>query len=390
MSFNRSGLPGWTYNNEELFELESVNIFKKNWQLACHESDLPEIGDYITYDMLGERALLVRGQDKQIRAFHNLCRHRGSRLVVGERGNCKNVITCPFHAWVYNLDGTLRGPSRSETFPLIDRNEWGLKPIELDTFMGFYFVRFQPSNYPKASDILERHKDKFELYDTENIISASKISLSESLSINWKTVRDVDNEGYHVAQAHPGLHDLYGENYWDEDYHYWSTVSVGEINKKPSKLWTVKKYRKILEQLEEPYSELPRQWLYIGIFPNAVFGFYPDSVIFYQEIPLKYNETQIRSAVYKRSNESRVLKALRFLSGRIDNSAVEEDNQLSVWLNEAPRSSAYEGSFFSDLEKGVRDYHDALRTMLPVIGLDEPPDLGKIAVTNAELLAKEN
>ena len=390
MSFNRSGLPGWTYNNEELFELESVNIFKKNWQLACHESDLPEIGDYITYDMLGERALLVRGQDKQIRAFHNLCRHRGSRLVVGERGNCKNVITCPFHAWVYNLDGTLRGPSRSETFPSIDRNEWGLKPIELDKFMGFYFVRFQPSNYPKASDILERHKDKFELYDTENIISASKISLSESLSINWKTVRDVDNEGYHVAQAHPGLHDLYGENYWDEDYHYWSTVSVGEINKKPSKLWTVKKYRKILEQLEEPYSELPRQWLYIGIFPNAVFGFYPDSVIFYQEIPLKYNETQIRSAVYKRNNESRALKALRFLSGRIDNSAVEEDNQLSVWLNEAPRSSAYEGSFFSDLEKGVRDYHDALRTMLPVIGLDEPPGLGKISVTNAELLAKEN
>ena len=390
MSFNRSGLPGWTYNNEELFELESVNIFKKNWQLACHESDLPEIGDYITYDMLGERALLVRGQDKQIRAFHNLCRHRGSRLVVGERGNCKNVITCPFHAWVYNLDGTLRGPSRSETFPLIDRNEWGLKPIELDKFMGFYFVRFQPSNYPKASDILERHKDKFELYHTDNIISASKISLSESLPINWKTVRDVDNEGYHVAQAHPGLYDLYGENYWDEDYHYWSTVSVGEINKKPSKLWTVKKYRKILEQLEEPYSELPRQWLYIGIFPNTVFGFYPDSVIFYQEIPLKYNETQIRSAVYKRNNESRALKALRFLSGRIDNSAVEEDNQLSVWLNEAPRSSAYEGSFFSDLEKGVRDYHDALRTMLPVIGLDEPPDLGKIAVTNAELLAKEN
>ncbi len=390
MSFNRSGLPGWTYNSEELFELESVNIFKKNWQLACHESDLPETGDYITFDILGERALIVKGQDKQIRAFHNLCRHRGSRLVVGEKGNCNNVITCPFHAWVYNLDGTLRGPSRSETFPSINKNEWGLKSIELDKFMGFYFVRFQHSNYPKASDILERHKDKFELYRTDNITSASKISLSERLPINWKTVRDVDNEGYHVAQAHPGLHDLYGENYWDEKYHYWSTVSVGEINKKPSKLWTVKKYRKILEQLEEPYSKLPRHWLYIGIFPNAVFGFYPDSVIFYQEVPLKYNETQIRSAVYKRNNESRALKALRFLSGRIDNSAVAEDNQLSIWLNEAPRSSAYEGSFFSDLEKGVRDYHDALKTILPVIGLDEPPGLGNMAVTNAELLAKKN
>ena len=146
----------------------------------------------------------------------------------------------------------------------------------------------------------------------------------------------------------------------------------------------------ILEKLEKPWCDLPKQWYYIGIFPNAVFGFYPDSVIFYQEVPVKCNETLIRSAVYKRPKESRHLKILRYLSGRIDNSAVEEDNQLSEWLNEAPKSSGYEGSFLSDLEKGVRDYHDALREMLPVIDLDEPPISGKMSQVNAKLLAREN
>ena len=104
---------------------------------------------------------------------------------------------------------------------------------------------------------------------------------------------------------------------------------------------------------------------------------------------MKCNETLIRSAVYKRPKESRHLKILRYLSGRIDNSAVEEDNQLSEWLNEAPKSSGYEGSFLSDLEKGVRDYHDALREMLPVIDLDEPPISGKMSQVNAKLLARE-
>ena len=256
--------------------------------------------------------------------------------------------------------------------------------------MGFYFVKFKSSNYPKASEILKRHKETFDQYQTKKLMSAGEISLSNCLSINWKTVRDVDNEGYHVAQAHPGLHDLYGENYWDEEYNFWSTVSVGKINSKPSKLWTVRNYRSILEKLEKPWCDLPKQWYYIGIFPNAVFGFYPDSVIFYQEVPVKCNETLIRSAVYKRPKESRHLKILRYLSGRIDNSAVEEDNQLSEWLNEAPKSSGYEGSFLSDLEKGVRDYHDALREMLPVIDLDEPPISGKMSQVNAKLLAREN
>ena len=82
--------------------------FPQPRQLACHVSDLAETGDFVTFDIVGERALIVRGRDGVVRAFHNLCRHRASRVVAGEQGSCPGVITCPFHARTYELDGRLR------------------------------------------------------------------------------------------------------------------------------------------------------------------------------------------------------------------------------------------------------------------------------------------
>ena len=97
--WDRRGLPAWTYFNSELLELEKEELFRKRWQLACHANDLPDPGDYVTFDVAGERALIVRGRDGVIRAFHNLCRHRGSRVVANDRGHCKSALICPYHGW---------------------------------------------------------------------------------------------------------------------------------------------------------------------------------------------------------------------------------------------------------------------------------------------------
>ena len=107
--WDRSGLPGWTYFSEELFELECETIFKTHWQFVCHVNEIAKNGAYVTYDIAGERALVIRGQDGKVRAFHNLCRHRGSRVVSEERGQCNKAMICPYHGWAYNLDGSLRG-----------------------------------------------------------------------------------------------------------------------------------------------------------------------------------------------------------------------------------------------------------------------------------------
>ena len=102
--WDRRGLPSWTYRSQGLFNIELEKIFRTHWQLVCHQSDISDAGSYTTFDVGNDRALIIRGHDDEIRAFHNLCRHRGSRVVGTPNGRCKHAITCPFHGWSYNLD----------------------------------------------------------------------------------------------------------------------------------------------------------------------------------------------------------------------------------------------------------------------------------------------
>src|SRR5690606_24957300 len=122
-----------------------------------------------------------------------------------------------------------------------------------------------------------------------------------------------------------------------------------------------------------------RAWLYIGIFPNQVIGLYPESVMFYQEVPLAVDRSRLRGAIWRRPDEARALRAARWLSGRIDAATSEEDQQLTIWSCEATKSSAYDGIMLSDLEYGVRSYHDHLRGVLPVLNLEERPAPGTMA-----------
>ena len=90
--WDRRGLPGWTYHNEALFELEISELFLTHWQIAGHVSDVAKTGDYLTFDVGSERSVVIRGDDGNLRAFHNLCRHRGSRVAIGDKGHCKNAL----------------------------------------------------------------------------------------------------------------------------------------------------------------------------------------------------------------------------------------------------------------------------------------------------------
>ena len=114
--WDRRGLPAWTYHSEAMLDLERRELFINHWQIAGHVSDVPRNGDFITLDIASERAIIMRGGDGVVRAFHNLCRHRGSRVAAKKQGHCKNALVCPFHGWVYNLDGTLRGAARPQSF----------------------------------------------------------------------------------------------------------------------------------------------------------------------------------------------------------------------------------------------------------------------------------
>ena len=386
--WDRRGLPAWAYANQELLELEKELLFRRSWQLVGHECELPEPGDYVTLDVAGERALVVRGRDRAVRAFHNVCRHRGSRVVGDERGSCRGAIVCPFHGWTYNLDGSLRGAARPQTFPPLDPVAWGLKPIELELWQGFAFVRFKPGDQPPVAELMAPFAEEVAAYRPHEVVPAVDGAWTEEMAVNWKAVRDVDNEGYHVPRAHPGLHDLYGQHYVDEQFVDGVSRAIGSFNEGPAALWSVRHYKRILPEMPSLPPERRRAWVYLGLFPNTVIGLYPDSIMFYQEFPLAIDRTLQRGRVYRYREESRPLRLARYLSGRIDRVTVAEDAQLIVWSNEAVHSSGYDGVILSDLEYGVRSYHDHLRRLMPVLDLDQAPAPGTLVERNRALRAR--
>lgn len=382
--WDRSGLPGWCYHSPALLELERQHVFREHWQIACHVSDIPEPGNYLAMDVVGERALILRGQDGAVRAFHNICRHRGSRLVADEKGSCRNALVCPFHGWVYNLDGTLRGAARPRSFPPLDKNEFALKALECEIWQGFVFIRFAPGPQPSVAALMKPFEAELAHYRTGEMIPAGAIWTQET-PVNWKSVRDVDNEGYHVAMAHPALQDLYGSTYYDEPFVDGICRSFATYNPHAGRRWSVRNYVKISPENHALPERLRKAWIYFGLFPNAVIAVTPETVQFYQEFPLGVGKTLLRGGIYRYRQEERAHRLARYLAFRIDRDTQAEDVQLTVWSNEAMTSNAFAGFYLSDLEYGVRTHHDHLRKVVPVMTLKDAPEEKDMAGTNAGL-----
>jgi phenylpropionate dioxygenase-like ring-hydroxylating dioxygenase large terminal subunit len=385
----RSGLAPWTYFSPELFDIEQEELFRRHWQLACHVSDVPEPGDWLSFDIVGERALIVRGKDGVVRAFHNVCRHRGSRVAAGEKGHCKTAIVCPFHGWSFNLDGTLRAVPKAKTFPKLDPVGHGLLPVEHEIWNGFVFVRFKPGPQPAVAQLLSRHEQEAASYRLADL-NPYPPQTREIIDVNWKAVRDVDNEGYHVPIAHPALHDLYGHQYRDQRPRGGVSRSEGRVNGISPRYWSVRNYVKLRPQMTHLPEEARGRWVYLGVFPNLVITLYPDLVGFYQELPLSVNKTIQRMAYYAPPVETREARVARYLAHRIDKMTGAEDVQLIKWSWEAMQSSGFHGMILSDLEAGVRDYHDMLRYAIPVTALADEPPGGQMMTVNASLMATSN
>ena len=390
--WDRRGLPGWTYHSEALFNLESEELFRRRWQFVCHANELKEIGSFKTIDRVNERGFVIRDHNYEIRAFHNLCMHRGSRVIGEPEGTCKRAIFCPYHGWSYNFDGTVRGIPNRDTFGDIDFSQMGLKPLDMEIWHGLIFVRFKGSDQKSVSEILARFHDETSLYKMDEMVPVEGSEWLDVLDANWKSVRDVDNEGYHVPQAHPALFDLYGQNYKDEPYVEGTSRSVGPFNSKTSKKWSVKSYLKILEN--ENWLNLPQlqknSWVYLGMFPNFVLGLYPDCVIYYYEYPLSAKKTIQQGGVLRHKSETRKNRVARYLSGRIDRDTAKEDQMLVVWSSEAVKSSAFSGICLSDLEYGVKTYHDHLRELLPVLNIKNEPTEKSFSNLNIRLLDEKS
>ncbi len=377
-------LAPWTYWNLEFFELEKEYIFKKSWILVGHISDIPNAGDYITFDTVGERALVIRDENSNIHAFHNVCRHRGAKVVEGDHGNCPRALVCPFHGWSYHLDGQLRYVPRSETFPGLEKDKSGLVKLPLEIWLGFIFINFDEQSESLASKI-QPVVDKFLPYQPEKVKPLPSTKYRQTRPYNWKIILDIDSEGYHVPIGHPSLQQLYGQNYRDEIEHD-IAISYGYINEKPGKLWSVRHYQKILPKFEHLPEENQRLWLYIGIFPSMVISFYPDMIEYYMSVPISPDRTEYMGAAYALPDSRREVKLSRYLTQRINQSTDQEDESFVRWIQKGIKSSAFPKLQLSTLEHGVKDLHQKIQKHIPVARLANEPEPGIVATVNHSMM----
>ena len=155
-------LPGWLYFDQEFFEAEKKAFLRAAPQVVCHESEIALAGEWRTLEYLGESVIVIRGDDGEVRAFSNVCRHRGSRLVDGI-GGCAKVLTCPYHAWSYARDGRLVGVPHRQEYPGLQTETHGLKPVALEKWHGFLFVTLEPRT-PSVAEMMAPYADEVALY----------------------------------------------------------------------------------------------------------------------------------------------------------------------------------------------------------------------------------
>ena len=185
------------YTDPGIYQLELDRILTCNWFLAGHASQIPEPGDYFVTRMANESAIVVRGSEGHVKAFANVCRHRGSLVCLETSGSVKK-FECPYHGWMYDIDGRLTA-ARSMP-PEFDKKAYGLLPVSLEVLGGLIFVAFTdkpPSLHGARRDLAE----PFEMFGFENLkVAATK---TYSFAANWKLAVENYQECYHCATAHP-------------------------------------------------------------------------------------------------------------------------------------------------------------------------------------------
>ena len=189
------------YISPEYFELERERVFRRVWLNVGRVEEIPQPGDYFVQDLAvaNTSILVVRGQDGVVRAFHNVCRHRGNKVVWDGQGSCQR-FTCKFHGWTYAPDGRLIGVPEEEMFFDFNKTEHGLTPVAADTCGGFIFIHLDP----KPQEILAEYLGEAVTVLTEFPFAElpACYSYKADLKCNWRAARDSQLEAYHTKSLH--------------------------------------------------------------------------------------------------------------------------------------------------------------------------------------------
>lgn len=219
-------LPAHYYTSQEVFEQEKNTIFARNWICVMHRSQVAESNQYATAKVAGENVLVVRGRDGVLRAFYNVCPHRGHELLK-DSGQARNLITCPYHAWAFKLDGELAQARNCDNVTDFDKGAYALTPLKVVEHCGFVFVNMDPDAPPIETQLPGLEQHFMEVCPNVANLKVAARTVTETPA-NWKVIVDNFMECYHCAPAHPSFSSSVGTEQYTHTLHGNWTLQRGE------------------------------------------------------------------------------------------------------------------------------------------------------------------
>ncbi len=364
------GLPNECYTSKEYTLIERKKLFEDKWIVIGVASSLPNIGDARPIDLLGMPILIVRTKNNQIKVFHNICSHRGVKLVR-EPGKIKNVIRCPYHSWSYNLDGELIatphiGGMDIHQSPEFEKSKSNLKEIRSYIWLDLIMININ-NNEISFEDYIKPLSERWEKFwpikDRDLIYHADDYGYFKlDAKCNWKFAIENYCESYHLPWVHPGLNSY---SKLEDHYHIQGlpnrfagqgTVVYNPIFKGGEKFPCFPNWPKNKENVAE----------YVALFPNVMLGIHKDHYYAYWLEPINHEYTLEHMEIYYVGDEaanSKKFKSLREQNHKQWEDIQKEDVDIIQGMQIGRNSPAYNGGNFSPkMDNPTHHFHKWVAT----------------------------
>jgi len=277
------------YNAPDAFAREREQIFAHDWICVGRLEQLARAGDFFLAEIAGESMIVTRGKDDRVRAFYNVCRHRGTRMCTEPSGRFGGSIQCPYHAWTYALDGTLLSARTMDDVPGFDRADFPLREAAVAELDGFAFVSLAPDPEPFAQAYAPLI-GRFARWHVGELRAARTVTYD--VACNWKLVFQNYSECYHCPLIHPQLDELSPSDSGRNDLCEGPFLGgYSELRRHGSSLTkTGRTSRPPLGELDG--ADLDRVYYY-AIFPSLLLSLHPDYVLAHYVQPVAPNRTTV-------------------------------------------------------------------------------------------------
>ena len=349
-----NGLPNECYINQDYVNIERDTVFFNNWSVIGSASSLKEIGDVKPYNFLGIPLLILRDKSNHIKVFHNVCSHRGFKLIQ-EPCKLKNMIRCPYHSWTYDLSGKLiatphvGGMNKHETKGF-EKSKSNLKEVRSFVWMDLIFVNLNNNakSFEERIKPLEERWSKFISKEDQKLIRHAKDFgyFNMEVNSNWKLAIENFCESYHLPWIHPELNRVSNieDHYHIEDLE--ETFSGQGSNKYAQQFDGNRKFSTFPNWPKDLYQNSE----YVSLFPNVMIGIHVDHFYAFWLEPLSNNKTREHFEMYyvgEDSAESDDLKDMREKNFKFWQEVMNEDVGAIEGMYQGRNSPAYNGGNFS-------------------------------------------